>query len=209
MAATITRTWLERQIEHPRQLAPHAGGELRRHVDGQSVVAPVGDEACGSMQQCVWVCVRYSPSTMRSDAANPCATSPRLPASGPRTLPVSARAARDGNFHGVQRQRFAGLINHRGIGPARDVHVDDERQRFDIDPDEPHRLVGHRPRGRRDRRDRCAHVAHHGARGSSETARRSPGRRSRRRRRSRAPARAATPSARYGMNIPGSSTSTV
>ena len=44
MPSTTTRTRLERQPEGLRQLLPHAGRELRRHVDGQPVGAPVGDD---------------------------------------------------------------------------------------------------------------------------------------------------------------------
>ena len=44
MPSTITRTRFERQAERLRQLVPHAGGELGRHVDGQPVGAPIGDD---------------------------------------------------------------------------------------------------------------------------------------------------------------------
>ncbi len=193
----------ERQAELLRQLLADPGGELGRHIDGEAVRRPIGDDrvrleaAMGLRLRAVFA--------LDDDFGVREALRGVASAGGRGTAHVAfdrqARRRRPARGMAVGRGGF--VVNDRGVRRSGRIHVDDERQRLVVDPDQRHRLLrrGHRSRG--DRGDRRADIAHDAGYGDLPAGR-SPLRRGRRdgaRRRSdrgREFSRAATASAGFG-----------
>ena len=162
----ITRTLLLRQIEDLGGLVAHAGGELGGGIDGQPVLAPVGDNAVrlhGHVRLHLGAVFRFDHDIGLAQAlVDVAARQPILAVSGPRTLPCCGRP-------GAAPPPPA--VAACSVGPGktagasflhRFVERGDVGQRLVVDFDEPCRRLGGTLRFCRHRRQRLARIAHGG-----------------------------------------------
>ena len=162
----MTRTWLLRQLEDLRRLVAHAERELRRGVERQLLVAPIGDQAV-RLHRRVRLHLRAVfarddlvglRETLLHVAARP---PPRPPRAGPRRLPCCGSPGAAPPPPAVAACSVGPGKHHRRVVLHRCFERRDVRQALVFDAHQFRRSLRRAHALGRDRGDRLAEVAHH------------------------------------------------
>ena len=157
---------VERQAEFLRQFMPHAGSELRRHVNGEPVGAPIGDDRVrleAAMRLDLGFVFAFDNDIGRGETL--CRIAAPLDR-GAAHIAVERESGRRRKARGMAGRRGigVGVEDERRVGGARRIHVGGEGQRLQIETDEPQRLRRDGRRNRGNRGNRRADIAQGAAR---------------------------------------------